>query len=188
VAFPVVLDANVLYGIYLTDLHLTMGTERLFRPHWSSLILDEARRNLGEKRPDLDPRALDRRFESMNRALPGALVDPPEELTKAMTNDPKDRHVLALAVHVSAPTIVTWNLGDFPESACGPHDVEAISPDEFIEAQIDLDARRVMASVEAMARRKTRPPQTRDEIIDRLATEVPVAMGQLRWAADALGL
>ena len=33
--FVVVLDANVLYGIEVTDLLATMATRRLFRPHWS---------------------------------------------------------------------------------------------------------------------------------------------------------
>lgn len=32
--FVVVLDANVLYGIEVTDLLATMATRRLFQPHW----------------------------------------------------------------------------------------------------------------------------------------------------------
>jgi hypothetical protein len=61
--FVVVLDANVLYGIALTDLMATMATRRLFRPHWSAQILDEVTRNL-DRRPDLDSTAVARRTRS----------------------------------------------------------------------------------------------------------------------------
>lgn len=46
-----VLDANVLYGIEVTDLVATMATRRLFRPHWSPQILGETRRNLATRPP-----------------------------------------------------------------------------------------------------------------------------------------
>lgn len=49
----VVVDANVLYSIELTDLFLTFASHRLVRVHWSSTILDEVRRNLA-KRADLN--------------------------------------------------------------------------------------------------------------------------------------
>ncbi|HXH56242.1 PIN domain-containing protein [Iamia sp.] len=104
----VVLDANVLYGIEVTDLVATMATRRLFRPHWSPQILGETRRNL-TTRPDLDPAAIDRRLDHLNRALPDALREIPPSLIEAMPVNEQDRHVLALAVAVRAPTIVTEN-------------------------------------------------------------------------------
>lgn len=55
-----------------------------------------------------------RRIEHLNRALPDALVDVPPALIETMPVNEKDRHVLALAVYVGTPTIVTDNLADFP--------------------------------------------------------------------------
>lgn len=101
--YVVVLDANVLYGIEVTDLLATLATRRVFRPHWSPQILDEVRRNLAA-RPDLDTGAIDRRIGHLNRALPAALVEVPPGLVEAMPINDKDRHVLALAVHAGAPT------------------------------------------------------------------------------------
>src|SRR5688572_18765319 len=95
--YVVVLDANVLYGIEVTDLFATMATRRLFRPHWSPHILDEVVRNLALRR-DLSPDAIARRLEYLNRALPGALAEVPSDLVEAMPINEKDRHVLALAV------------------------------------------------------------------------------------------
>lgn len=126
--FVVVLDANVLYGIEATDLLLTMATRRLFRPYWSPQILDEVRRNLA-LRDDLEMSAIDRRIAHMNRALPDGEVEIPDVLIEAMPVNDKDRHVLALAGYVSAPTIVTNNLKDFPPAQCEPHGVEAVSVD-----------------------------------------------------------
>jgi predicted nucleic acid-binding protein len=103
-----VLDANVLYGIEVTDLLLTMATRRLFRPHWSPQILEEVTRNLA-LRDDFDRTAIYRRIAHMNRALPDAQWDPPDELIAEMPVNEKDRHVLALAVHVGASVIVTEN-------------------------------------------------------------------------------
>jgi PIN domain len=176
--YVVVLDANVLYGIDVTDLMVTMATRRLFRPHWSLQILDEVARNLA-KRSDLNEASIGRRIEHMNRALPDALKDAPDELIDAMPVNEKDRHVLALAVHVGAPTIVTDNLKDFPPELCEPFDVEAISADAFTLAQVHLHRADVLASIDAMAARRQRHPKTRADIIGRLRTLLPTAMAEL---------
>lgn len=176
--FVVVLDANVLYGIEVTDLLATMATRRLFQPHWSSQIMEEVRRNLG-LRVDLDRAAIDRRLDLMNSALPDALAEVPTSLIDAMPVNDKDRHVLALAVHVGAPTIVTDNLQDFPAEACEPFDVEAVSADTFVLHQVHLYLGDVLASIDAMAERRRRHPKTRAEIIDRLEAHLPTAMAAI---------
>lgn len=180
--YVVVLDANVLYGIEVTDFFATMATGRLFRPHWSPQILDEVARNLA-LRADLNPPAVGRRIEYLNRALPAALTDVPTELIDAMPVNKKDRHVLALAVHVGAPTIVTENVRDFPAEALEPFGVEAITADAFALAQVDLHREGVLGAVEAMAARRRRSPKTPDAIIGALARYLPEAMATLRPTA-----
>ncbi len=49
-----------------------------------------------------------------------------------MTNDPKDRHVVAAAVHCDADIIVTSNLRDFPSAALLHYDITAFHPDAFL--------------------------------------------------------
>lgn len=176
--YVVVLDANVLYGIEVTDLLATMATRRLFRPHWSPEILDEVARNLA-KRPELDQDAIARRIEHLNRALPGALSDVPRSLIDAMPINAKDRHVLALAVHVAAPTIVTDNLRDFPAEALEPFGIEAVSADAFALAQVDLHPEAVLACLDAIAARRRRSPRTRAELIASLGRLLPRAMAEL---------
>jgi predicted nucleic acid-binding protein len=180
----VVLDANVLYGINLTDLLLTIATKRLFRAHWSPLILEEVRRNLA-LRTDLLLSAVDDRLAQMNRALPGASTDVPEKLIDAMPVNTKDRHVLALAVHLAAPIIVTHNLRDFPNSLCAPLGVEALSPDQFVTLQIGLDPTAVLRAVDEIAHRRKRAPKTANDIIDDLRETLPATASLLRSLSNA---
>jgi hypothetical protein len=163
----------------VTDLLATMATRRLFRPHWSPQIFEEVTRNL-RARHDLDPVAIDRRLSHLNSALPDALTDVPESLIEAMPVNEKDRHVLALAVQVGAPTIVTENLRDFPTELCDPFGVEAIDADTFTLAQIHLYRDDVLASIDAMAQRRVRTPKTRADIIERLSHHLPLAMDAIR--------
>ncbi|MGB7229680.1 MAG: hypothetical protein WBD26_18210, partial [Candidatus Acidiferrales bacterium] len=57
------------------------------------------------------------------------------ELIPAMTNQEKDRHVLAAAVKTPCEVIVTYNLKHFPEESLSPFEITAKHPDEFL---IDL--------------------------------------------------
>lgn len=177
--YVVVLDANVLYGIEVTDFFATLATQRVFRPHWSPQILDEVQRNL-VKRSDLDPARIGRRIELLNLALPGALTEVPAELIDAMPVNEKDRHVLALAVHVGAGSVVTENLVDFPSGLLEPFGIEAVSCDAFALAQVELQPRRVVAAISAMSARRQRKPKTPEEIMDALARYLPRAMEALR--------
>jgi hypothetical protein len=68
--------------------------------------------------------------------FPDAWVEPGyRELIPVMTNQEKDRHVLAAAVKTPCEVIVTYNLKDFPEESLKPFSIEAMHPDEFL---IDL--------------------------------------------------
>lgn len=178
-----VLDANVLYGIEVTDLLLTMATRRLFRPHWSPQILEEVTRNL-ELREDLDPAAIDRRIAHMNRALPDARWDPPDELIAEMPVNEKDRHVLALAVHVGASVIVTENLRDFPPSLLRQHEVEAVDVDSFVLDQVERDPAGMLGAIDAMGARRRRHPKTRHDILAALSVLLPRAAAELTEADD----
>lgn len=178
--FRVVLDANVIYGILTTDLLITTALLGLHQPYWSEEILSESRRAIERNRPDLDPGALDRRFAHMRAALPQAMTTAPTELVNAMTNHPKDRHVLATAVHVGAETIVTDNVADFPPAACEPHDIEVQSLDVYVEHLISVNEMPVRAALDEMALRRHHPPMAVADILDALRSAIPTSVNLLR--------
>ncbi|MGA4687353.1 PIN domain-containing protein [Micromonospora sp. AB353] len=99
-----VLDACVLVPSVLADTLLRCAEQDLYRPLWTRAILDEVRRNLP---PSVLGVKAERRIEVMREHFPEAMVSGHEHLIAEMTNDPKDRHVLAAA---DAEMIVTANL------------------------------------------------------------------------------
>ena len=110
----VVLDACVLVNFSLCDTLLRLAEPpRLYEPKWSEQIIAETIRTLESK---LDwPRSLTDYLQSELRAhFSDAWVSGYESLIPTMTNEEKDRHVLAAAVHGGAPIIVTFNLRHFP--------------------------------------------------------------------------
>ncbi|MER7725308.1 hypothetical protein [Streptomyces sp. NPDC096323] len=82
--------------------------------------------------------------------------------------DKDDRHVLATAIRAKAQVIVTFNLKDFPADALAPWDVEAVHPDAFLEAQIDLAPEVMYAEIQRIADSWKNPPGTVADVIDRL--------------------
>src|SRR5215475_11764640 len=135
-AFSAFLDTCVLYPAYLCDTLLQLAEADSYRPLWSDNVLIELHRNLLES--GLPPHSVDHRLAQMRRSFPDALSTGYETLVDNMTNEPKDRHVLAAAIRASAEVIVTFNIRDFPDAALKPFDITAIHPDEFLLDQLDL--------------------------------------------------
>lgn len=135
-AFPAFLDACVLIPIKLTDLLLRLAEANTYRLLWTAEVIDEVERNL--PRVGVTPEKARTRVQQMCDTFPDAMVTGYEALVPVMTNDPKDRHVLAAAVRADAAVIVTNNIKDFPLSALDPYDLDAVSPDDFLLDQLDL--------------------------------------------------
>ncbi|WP_433661923.1 PIN domain-containing protein [Nocardia sp. CA-128927] len=168
-AFVAVYDANVLYGNALRDLLIRLARSGVVQAKWTNTILDEALTNLAAKRPDIPIEKLARLRRLMNDAVPDCRVDGYEPLIEGLKlPDPDDRHVLAAAIKVGAQVIVTSNLPDFPPDALAPWNIEAMSPDDFLLDQIDLDDRVVWACIQQIADSHTNPPETIEDVLDAL--------------------
>lgn len=138
--FPVVLDTCVLYPRALRDTLLRAAERNLYAPHWSAHILGELRRNLVADHR-LTANQGDYLLAEMTRAFPSAAVVGFESLVPCMTNNEKDRHVLAAAVLARAEVIVTSNLRDFPDEALSSYGITAKAPDEFLLDLTSLSGR-----------------------------------------------
>lgn len=125
---PVVLDTCVLFPPLVRDVLLSLADGGLFDPCWSPQILDELVRNLEKLRPPPNVRHLVAR---MSQAFPEACLDGYQHLVPTLTCDPKDRHVLALAIHAEAEVLVTRNLADFPADSLAGTGVRVLDPDPF---------------------------------------------------------
>lgn len=106
-------------------------------PLWSEGVLEELGRVLCRE-TEMTADQVAHRLDRVRRAFPDAEVQGYEDLIDGMTNDRKDRHVLAAAVRGNAEVLVTANLKDFPDAALKSFDISAISPDDFLLDQLDL--------------------------------------------------
>lgn len=154
----VLLDANTLIPMPLCDTLLRAAEWRLYRPLWSQEILEETRRNLVKKGFTTKEGAA-RRIAAMQEYWPDALVKGYERLIPAMTNDPKDRHILAAAVKEKAQIIVTSNLKHFSKKHLAGYDVEAQTPDDFLETLYDMNPEAMTAILHQQAANLRRLPE-----------------------------
>jgi predicted nucleic acid-binding protein len=166
----------------LRDTVLALAHRGLFQPLWSERILEETRRNILAKRPNVVPARLDRTFVLMRSAFDGACVENFEPLeTGLWLPDPDDRHVLAAAVVGGAQAIVTKNLKDFPAAALRPFDMEAVHPDDFLLDQLDLAPRVVVGGLHDQVGRFKNPPMDLIGLLTRLERDdVPFLVEEVR--------
>ncbi|MBK5292151.1 MAG: hypothetical protein JJE04_10795 [Acidobacteriia bacterium] len=86
---------------------------------------------------------------AMESAFEDASVAGYEILVASMTNDPKDRHVLAVAIRRGAHAIVTANVRRFPPESVNPHDLDRFLL--VIEYHREEDGRWLAAKEQATA-------------------------------------
>ena len=137
--FNAIYDACVLYPFQVRDILMVAAMTRLFTVYWTDAILDECTHNLiRDKRASHSN--MQRLVADMKRLFPYATIEPNdyEQLIPAMTNHPKDRHVLAAAVSKNVNVIVTNNVRDFPDTSLRPYFIEVQTPDTFVSHVIDL--------------------------------------------------
>lgn len=127
----IVLDACVIYPMPLCDTLLRIAEEGFYRPCFSQEILDEVSRNLINKKKKSQATAQSIE-NAIKNAFPNSLIEVRPELVEQMTNHPKDRHVVALAIEARASIILTYNIRDFQDSALTSWHIKALHPDDFL--------------------------------------------------------
>lgn len=165
--FPALFDTNVLFGFHLNDVILGLAERGLFRPLWSERILEELSKNLTEHGvPDPNVK---RRVTAMRHAFPDATVRGFEDLIGTMTNDPKDRHVLAAGIRANCEVLVTFNLKDFPDESVDAYDIEIVHPDTFLLDQLDLYPGPTVGVLRQLIADYSTPALAMEDLLVRLA-------------------
>ena len=149
--YRVFIDACVLANHGVCNLLLRLAERpRLIVPCWSEQVLEEVRRTHAEKLGW--PEHLVTSFQSeIRRAFPEAAITGYEGLIPTLTNDAKDRHVLAGAIRAGCPLILTFNLKHFPDSALSPWSVEASHPQDYLLILYEMEPKQVVACLGEIA-------------------------------------
>lgn len=168
---PVILDACVLVNFSLCDTLLRLAEPpRLYEPRWSRQIMAETTRALEAKLKW--PRDLIAHFEAELRAhFADAWVDGYDHLIDSAGNDPKDRHVLAAAVHSKTPVIVTFNLRHFKQEHLLPLGITAVHPDRFLVSLHQREPELVREKVQQQAEDRRRSLAQLAEILRKTVPE-----------------
>ena len=168
--YTVLLDANVLYSVAISDALMEVAATGIYAAKWSKAIDDEWVRNLAKnkKRAEAD---FHTRRDSMHDACPDWEV--PEEGWRLIEPclslpDVNDRHVLAAAVAGHADSIVTINIKDFPSSILEPLGITALHPDEFLLQQLQLEPLVVLPAFKSMRTRLKNPAFTPEKFVDAM--------------------
>lgn len=171
--FAVVLDTCVLFPATLRDTLLRAAEIGLYRVHWSDEILEELRSNLVSEINIAESDARDL-VETLRAYFPEAAVQGYEALIPAMSNQLKDRHVLAAAVCAGAEIIVTDNIRDFPKEALDPFSVVAQTPDTFLSDVFDRYPDTMLQIVREQTADLRNPPQTLTDTLRKLSGHAPM--------------
>jgi predicted nucleic acid-binding protein len=151
---------------------------RLYHAKWTDQIMAEVSRNLQAKFGLSSDRAQYRESE-IRRHFPEAWVDGYEDLIPIMTNQEKDRHVLAAAVRARAEVIVTYNLKDFRRESLEQYSITVQGPSTFLRNLYELDPTAVVA---ALDRQAAAIGQTLPQMLARLRLNVPGFVSTLEEA------
>jgi predicted nucleic acid-binding protein len=166
--FTVVLDTNVLVGALSRNMLLSLAEDGLFRARWSQNTLhQEFERTFIKLYGDGDIAA--RQRGNIEMAFPeGLVIEDPGLMSSLTLPDPDDRHVLAAAIQTKAALIVTQNLKDLPAENLAPHEIEAISTDDFLADCIDLAGLQAVAAFRRMRERFRNPQIDAEALILRI--------------------
>jgi hypothetical protein len=167
--FPVMLDACVLVQAPVRDTLLRLFERRLFLARWTDEIIEETVRTLREKLGRTQEQT-DHLVNELRNHFPDAWVEQGyQNLIPAMTNEEKDRHVLAAAVKTPCEVIVTYNLKHFPEESLDPFKITAKHPDEFLIDLYHLNGEMVVHELHQQGT-ALRTPRTITQVLASLET------------------
>jgi predicted nucleic acid-binding protein len=139
-----VIDANVLVQAPVRDTLLRLAEgPALYRPLWSAHIIAEVTRTL-QGQFGISRNRIPHLESKLHEHFPEAWIEGFEPLIAKMTNDEKDRHVLAAAAHAKARLIVTYNLRHLPPGSTRPWRVTAAVPSVFLKKLYASDSSSVV--------------------------------------------
>ena len=152
--YKVFLDANVLANIAVCDLLLRLAEKpRQFKPMWSEKVLEEVYKVHTERLSW--PQELAESFQKEVRsAFPNAICSDYQHLEPHMTNDPKDHHVLAAAIHSGASHLLTFNLKDFPPASIEPWTILVEHPQEYLLNLYKTNPLQVVSRIASISSRR----------------------------------
>lgn len=152
--YKLLLDANVLANYAVCDLYLRLAEKpRLILPKWTIQILDEVY-NTHVTKLGWEITLADTFRNAVSKSFPEAFISGYEDLIPLMTNDEKDRHILAAAVKEKLDIIITFNLKDFKPKDLDKWGVRALHPQDYLLTLYSMNPQVVIMKLNQIARKR----------------------------------
>ena len=130
----IIFDTCVLYPTVLRKILLGVAKEGLYKPVWSTQILDEWIHVTRKKNPIRQDTIL-AQVALLKFQWPNSLAKDYDFDTRSLwLPDENDVHVLASAVSSDAEAILTLNRKDFPKKILEDYGIVRYSPDEMLKS------------------------------------------------------
>ena len=168
-----VVDASALYPTALRDLLLGLAQGEFYEIRWSSAAIYEMLGAIRKREPNIPAHRLDAIARCMREAFPEADVFyDDEEIARLITNDVRNRDVVAAAYFCAAHIIVTPKR-DFPLHVCCDLGIAVWSPDRLACRCLQEDAELVFQILTEQAARLHGPSRSSAEVLGALQPHVP---------------
>jgi PIN domain len=176
--FAAVLDTCTLWPSLRRDVLLSFAAEGIYRPLWSTTILEELEateieklENKGVSSEHAQLRAL-RLIANMRHAFDDSEIPEPSYAPLEGSfglPDPDDEHVVAAAIVGGAGVIVTENIKHFPADRL-PYGITVIDPNDFLFDAVQIDLLAAARGIQRIAQRSGRlgPQLTFDDVLQEL--------------------
>ena len=130
----IIFDTCVLYPTVLRKILLGVAKEGLYKPVWSTQILDEWIHVTKKKNP-IGQDTILAQIALLKFQWPNSLVkDYDFDICSLWLPDENDVHVLASAISSDAEAILTLNRNDFPKKILKDYGIVRYSPDEMLKS------------------------------------------------------
>ena len=130
----IIFDTCVLYPTVLRKILLGVAKEGLYKPVWSTQILDEWIHVTRKKNP-IGQDTILAQVALLKFQWPNSLVkDYDFDIRSLWLPDENDVHVLASAISSDAEAILTLNRKDFPKKILKDYGIVRYSPDEMLKS------------------------------------------------------
>ena len=169
----VVVDADVLIPILSCDLLLTGLDLAVYELAVSATVLDEVERHLMTDFPTQDPSRLAARADRMRFALRNSVVRDVKPTGRVDAVNAKDRHVAMAAITAQATIAVTNDRRLRRQLREALPKLSPMSIDDFALHLFLRQSEELNAILENMARKRTKPPMTVDELVTRMGSSLP---------------
>ena len=166
----VYVDTSVLFPFSVMDLFLALAEDSIHHVLWTDELLDEWERVIVREH-QRTPESGTAVTSAIREFFDDARIDPQlyRHSVDQMPGPDLDDHVhSAAAIAARADALITWDKTGFPSKKLAALGLRVVDPDTYLVEVFDELGDGVIVTVDQLARSKTRPPMSTDDLLDRL--------------------